>query len=119
MVCEKRQKNVYYRLLVTPETHPECSTDSPHNHTKEAIIMSKVKLRPITVADVDDLLAIAGNPDVAKYIPDIIQDKETFTLWISTLPSSDHEYMVIEKATGMTIGECSIDTSGEIGLMEL
>ena len=102
--------------------------------------MKKVLLRKLTVNDVDDLLLIARNPDVTRYIPGMIQDRETFMSWINGLRDSDHEYMVLKatdadqkvfdgnannttKVNGSTediiIGECSLDGSGEIGLMLL
>ena len=102
--------------------------------------MKKVLLRKLTVNDVDDLLLIARNPDVTRYIPGMIQDRETFMSWINGLRDSDHEYMVLKatdtnqkvfggnvnnttEVNGPTddiiIGECSLDGSGEIGLMLL
>ena len=79
--------------------------------------MSKVTLRPITVADVDDLVTIVSNPDVTRYIPDLIQDRDILSNWISTLPPFAHEFMVI--VDDHVIGECSLDSDGEIGLMLL
>lgn len=81
MICMERKSNTYvYKLLVTPETHPECfgttvlvsSEHTAHDnaqHPKEVNEMNKVILRAITIADVDDLLMIVGNPDVTRFIP--------------------------------------------------
>ena len=85
--------------------------------------MSKVILRILTTSDVDDLLAINLNPDVTKYIPFMIQDKNILLSWINGLGPTDHEFMILlphPDGKGFEIiGECSLDGNGEIGLMVL
>jgi len=44
--------------------------------------MSKVILRILAISDVDDLLAINLNPDVTKYIPFMIRDRNVLLSWI-------------------------------------
>lgn len=84
--------------------------------------MSKVILRKLTTSDVDDLLAINLNPDVTKYIPFMIQDRNDLLAWINSRPT-DHEFMILlphPDGKGFEIiGECSLDGNGEIGLMLL
>ena len=100
-------------------------------------------LRKLTVDDVDDLLMITGNPDVVRFIPGMIQDKDILVSWSRSLPSTDHKFMVLKSTASLqnerivtgksddgcadnthaagevVIGECSLDNSGEIGLMLL
>ena len=95
--------------------------------------MSKVILRKLAISDVDDLLAINLNPDVTKYIPFMIRDRNVLLAWINSLSPVDHEFMILRHhpnnsngcvddtpvAEEEIIGECSLDESGEIGLMIL
>ena len=85
--------------------------------------MSKITLRKLTASDVDDLLAINLNSDVTKYIPFMIQDRDTLLSWIKGLGPADHEFMILlphPDGKGFEIiGECSLDGNGEIGLMIL
>ena len=95
--------------------------------------MSKVILRKLAISDVDDLLAINLNPDVTKYIPFMIRDRNVVLSWINSLSPTDHEFMILRSsdpsnngcvddtpvAEEEIIGECSLDESGEIGLMIL
>ena len=85
--------------------------------------MNKVTLRKVTASDVDALLAINLNPDVTRYIPFMIRDRNVLLSWINGLSSTDHEFMILiphPDGTGSEIiGECSLDESGEIGLMIL
>lgn len=85
--------------------------------------MSKVILRKLTTSDVDTLLAIILNPDVTRYIPFMIKDRDALLSWINGLGPTDHEFMILlPHPDGMDteiIGECSLDGNGEIGLMIL
>ena len=85
--------------------------------------MNKVILRKLAISDVDDLLTINLNPDVTKYIPFMIRDRNDLLAWINSLSPADHEFMILrhhpEGKGSEIIGECSLDESGEIGLMIL
>ena len=95
--------------------------------------MSKITLRKLTASDVDVLLAINLNPDVTKYIPFMIQDRNVLLSWINGLGTTDHEFMILRHLSNNSnscvdnslvakeeiIGECSLDGNGEIGLMIL
>jgi len=85
--------------------------------------MSKVILRKLAISDVDDLLTINLNPDVTKYIPFMIRDRNVLLSWINSLSPTDHEFMILmphpDDTDSEIIGECSLDESGEIGLMIL
>lgn len=75
-------------------------------------------LREINDQDIDTLMELTGNPDVIKYLPGMIQDRQYAEKWIAGLISDDHEYMILHGDT--IIGECSLtvcNNSGEIGLM--
>ena len=73
-------------------------------------------LRPFTPDDIDELLRIAGNPEVTRYTPNLIRDRETLVSWMKGMPATDHEYMILQE--GQVIGECSLDENGgEIGIM--
>ena len=80
--------------------------------------MGIVALRSITRDDIDVLLELTGNPDVVKYIPGMIQDRDTASAWIAGLGPDEYEMIVL--LDGQIIGECSLavqEESGEIGLM--
>jgi len=85
--------------------------------------MSKVILRKLAISDVDDLLTINLNPDVTKYIPFMIRDRNVLLSWINSLSPTDHEFMILmphpDDTDSEIIGECSLDENGEIGLMIL
>ena len=85
--------------------------------------MSKVILRKLAISDVDDLLTINLNPDVTKYIPFMIRDRNVLLSWINSLSPTDHEFMILlphpYDTDSEIIGECSLDENGEIGLMIL
>ena len=77
-----------------------------------------ISLREINDQDIDALMELTGNPDVIKYLPGMIQDRQYAEKWIAGLTSDDHEYMILHGDT--IIGECSLtvcNNSGEIGLM--
>ena len=77
-----------------------------------------ISLREISDQDIDTLMELTGNPDVIKYLPGMIQDRQYAEKWIAGLTSGDHEYMILHGDT--IIGECSLtvcNNSGEIGLM--
>ena len=85
--------------------------------------MRKVILRKLAISDVDDLLTINLNPDVTKYIPFMIRDRNVLLSWINSLSPADHEFMILlpnpDDTDSEIIGECSLDENGEIGLMIL
>lgn len=85
--------------------------------------MRKVILRKLAISDVDDLLTINLNPDVTKYIPFMIRDRNVLLSWINSLSPTDHEFMILmphpDDTDSEIIGECSLDENGEIGLMIL
>ena len=75
-----------------------------------------MELRALTLDDVDELLKITRHPEVTKYVPGVIQDRDTLVSWLKNKPSADHEYMILQD--GQVIGECSLDeSSGDIGIM--
>ena len=79
---------------------------------------NNISLREINDQDIDTLMELTGNPDVIKYLPGMIQDRQYAEKWIAGLISDDHEYMILHGDT--IIGECSLtvcNNSGEIGLM--
>ena len=73
-------------------------------------------LRPLTIDDVDELLKITCHPEVTKYTPNVIRDRETMVSWLKDKPSPDHEYVIL--LNGQVIGECSLDENdGDIGIL--
>lgn len=79
---------------------------------------ARITLRIITDRDIDTLMELTGNPEVIKYLPEMIQDREFAKKWIAGLTPDDHEYMIL--LGDAVIGECSLTVrgnSGEIGLM--
>ena len=60
--------------------------------------MSKVILRKLAISDVDDLLTINLNPDVTKYIPFMIRDRNVLLSWINSLSPTDHEFMILRSS---------------------
>ena len=82
-----------------------------------------VRLREITEDDADFLIRLVSNQMVTRYIPSMIQDRETLISWIRSLSPKDHEYMVLIEETDELIGECSLtvtaDHTAEIGFMLL
>lgn len=75
-----------------------------------------MELRPLTIDDVDELMKITCHPQITKYTPNVIQDRETLISWLKSKPSTDHEYMIL--LDGQVIGECSLDENGgDIGIM--
>ena len=53
---------------------------------------------------------------MTRYIPNLIQDRETLISWVKDMSATDHEYMILHE--GQVIGECSLDENGgEIGIM--
>lgn len=79
----------------------------------------EIKLRPLTVNDADFMVALASNPDAAKYLPAMITDRQMMKDWIKGLEPKEHEYIVLLDDT--KIGECSLvvstDHSAEIGFI--
>lgn len=78
--------------------------------------MEELLIRSFAITDIDDLLRIACHPEVTRYTPNLIQDRETMMAWAKTMPATDHEFMILldEKV----IGECSLDeNNGDIGIM--
>ena len=81
-----------------------------------------VKLREINTEDADFMLRLVGDPNVTRFIPGLIQDREMLISWIQSLRPSDHEYIITIEETGKEIGECSLTKQGdsaEIGFLLL
>ena len=79
-----------------------------------------IVLRPLSLDDVDFMMRLTQDPDVAKYIPGMITDQEGLSSWIKGFSAHDHEFVILLNDT--PIGECSLteaDDNGEIGLMLL
>ena len=75
-----------------------------------------MELRELTLNDVEELLKITCHPEVTKYTPNVIQDRDTLVSWLKDKPSTDREYMILQDE--QVIGECSLDEkSGDIGIM--
>ena len=77
-------------------------------------------LRSLSLDDVDFMMRLTQNPDVTKYIPGMITDKEGLSSWIKCFSAHDHEFVIL--LNDIPIGECSLtetDDNGEIGLMLL
>ena len=75
-----------------------------------------MELRELTLNDVEELLKITCHPEVTKYTPNVIQDRDTLVSWLKSKPSTDREYMIL--LDERVIGECSLDEkSGYIGIM--
>ena len=75
-----------------------------------------MELRELTLNDVDELLKITCHPEVTKYTPNVIRDRDTLVSWLKDKPSTDREYMILQDE--QVIGECSLDEkSGDIGIM--
>jgi len=53
-----------------------------------------VKLREINTEDADFMLRLVGDPNVTRFIPGLIQDREMLISWIQSLRPSDHEYII-------------------------
>jgi len=76
----------------------------------------RMELRELTLNDVDELLKITCHPEVTKYTPNVIRDRDTLVSWLKDKPSTDREYMILQDE--QVIGECSLDEkSGDIGIM--
>ena len=79
-----------------------------------------IHLRPLSLDDVDFMMILTQNPDVARFIPGMITDEKGLASWIKGLSTHDHEFIILLNDT--PIGECSLtetDDNGEIGLMLL
>lgn len=79
-----------------------------------------ILLRPLSLDDVDFMVMLTQNPDVARFIPGMITDEEGLASWIKGLSAHDHEFVIL--LNDILIGECSLtekDDCGEIGLMLL
>ena len=75
-----------------------------------------MELRELTLNDVEELLKITCHPEVTKYTPNVIQDRDTLVSWLKNKPSTDREYMIL--LDEWVIGECSLDEkNGDIGIM--
>ena len=75
-----------------------------------------MELRPLTMDDVDELLKITCHPQITKFTPNVIQDRDTLVSWLKSKQTTDHEYMIL--LDGQVIGECSLDENGgDIGIM--
>ena len=83
---------------------------------------SNIYLRPLKTDDTDFMLELVNNPDVTKYLPGLIHNRQMMMIWINSLDDSSHEYILQLVKSGTDIGECSITRCGEdweIGLMFL
>lgn len=89
---------------------------------QQEVQMSNIILRPLKMSDSDFLLELVNNPEVTKYLPGLIHNKQMLLSWIKSLDDSSHEYIIQLEKSGTDIGECSINRLGkvlEIGLMLL
>ena len=89
---------------------------------QQEVQMSNIILRPLKMSDSDFLLELVNNPEVTKYLPGLIHNKQMLLSWIKSLDDSSHEYIIQLEKSGTDIGECSINRVGkvlEIGLMLL
>lgn len=84
--------------------------------------MSNIILRPLEMIDSDFMLELVNDPEVTKYLPGLIHNRQMMLSWIKSLDDSSHEYIIQLEKSGTDIGECSINRAGnvlEIGLMLL
>jgi len=84
--------------------------------------MSNIILRTLKISDSEFMLDLVNNPEVTKYLPCLIQNKQVMLSWIKSLDDSSHEYIIQLEKSGTDIGECSLNRVGEgfeIGLMLL
>ena len=88
--------------------------------------MSNIILRPLEMIDSDFMLELVNDPEVTKYLPGLIHNRQMMLSWIKSLDDSSHEYIIQLEKSGTDIGECSnkcsINRVGEVlekGLMLL
>ena len=75
-------------------------------------------LRPLAQADLNFLYKLVNDPNVARFIGELINDRDILKSWIENLEPSDHEYVILSDS--VPVGECSLTItgdSGEIGCM--
>lgn len=80
-----------------------------------------LELRPLKIDDIDFMVRLVLNPEVRRYLPGMITDRQMMENWIKGLGCRDHEFIV--QLGDVKIGECSLtvstDHSAEIGSMLL
>lgn len=84
--------------------------------------MSNIILRPLEMIDSDFMLELVNDPEVTKYLPGLIRNRQMMLSWIKSLDDSSHEYIIQLEKSGTDIGECSLSRVGEgfeIGVMLL
>nr|DAR21907.1 MAG TPA: TIGR02452 family protein [Caudoviricetes sp.] len=89
-----------------------------------AFSSERLIFRPLCEEDLDFMLRLTENPDVVRYIPGMITDREMMHSWLKTLQPTDHEFLILLEGTAEPIGECSLtqhaeQDSCEIGYMLL
>ena len=80
----------------------------------------EVTLKTMGMDDLEFLCRLVNDPEVTKFIGNLIRDKAELGSWIDSLTPDDHEYVVLKG--NVPIGECSLTEhgdSGEIGYMLL
>lgn len=84
--------------------------------------MSNIILRPLEMIDSDFMLELVNDPEVTKYLPGLIHNRQMMLSWIKSLDDSSHEYIIQLEKSGTDIGECSLTVEGNnlaIGVMLL
>ena len=79
-----------------------------------------IALRPITGNDADFMMGLVSDPEVTRFIPGLIGNRDLMKEWIAALPEEDREFMVL--LDGTAIGECNLTVNGdsaEIGFLLL
>ncbi len=70
--------------------------------------MRNIILRPLKISDSDFMLELVNNPEVTKYLPALIHNKQMMLSWIKSLDDSSHEYIIQLEKSSTDIGECSL-----------
>ena len=76
--------------------------------------MSNIILRPLEMIDSDFMLELVNDPEVTKYLPGLIHNRQMMLSWIKSLDDSSHEYIIQLEKSGTDIGECSINRVGAV-----
>ena len=80
----------------------------------------RIQLRKLETYDLDFMVKLASDPEVARFIPGLIEDAGMMAMWADSLNDDEHEYVILLNETGEPVGECSLTVtkdSAEIGLM--
>ena len=56
--------------------------------------MSNIILRPLEMIDSDFMLELVNDPEVTKYLPGLIHNRQMMLSWIKSLDDSSHEYII-------------------------